>query len=228
MSSRLFLVGPRGARAGLRRLVGDRRLRGRRRRSGSRPASTPTSCGRRSRRSSPSWPGCATSRSRPTSSPRPSVPVGRPRAADGRHPPRRVVDRRPGGAPRPRPDPRRGARGGRGGERRRRPPVAPRAVPRRRTCGWRSVAPRASPAWARPRGCGCPADRCTTPRSTPADAAATHGRPGSDLVLRRASTCELGSLGAGPGRARDARRGGRAGRAGRCSTSPRSAGGPAT
>ena len=43
-----------------------------------------------------------------------AVPVRRPRAADGRDAPRRVVDRRPGGAPRPRPDARGGARRDRG------------------------------------------------------------------------------------------------------------------
>ena len=99
-------VGPRGAGPRLRRVVGARRLRRCRLRSRSRPGSIRRGCRRRSRRSSSSSPGCATSRSRPTELAKAkALPVGRPRAADGRDPPPRVVDRRPGGAPRPRPRP---------------------------------------------------------------------------------------------------------------------------
>ena len=70
------------------------------------------------------------------------VPLRRARAADGRDAPPRVVDRRPGGAPRPGPDARRGARGGRG--RRRRPTSggSPASSSPTRACGSRSSRPR--------------------------------------------------------------------------------------
>ena len=112
--------------------------------------------GRPSRRSWSSSPGCATSPSRPTSSTKAKrYLAGRPRAADGRHAPRRVVDRRPGGAPRPRPDARRGARGRRGRRRRRRSSALAGALFRDDGLRLAAVAPGALPARPRAPACGC-------------------------------------------------------------------------
>ena len=68
-------------------------------RSRSPPESTRPACRRPLTRSSPSWPACATSSFQRRAREGQGVPVRRARAADGRHPPRRVLDRRPGGAP---------------------------------------------------------------------------------------------------------------------------------
>ena len=69
------------------------------------------------------------------------VPRGRPGAAHGRLAPPGVVDRRPGGAPRPRVHARRGARGRRGGPARGDHEARGRAVHATTSCGWR---------WSRP------------------------------------------------------------------------------
>ena len=69
------------------------------------------------------------------------VPAGRPGAADGRDAPPRVVDRRPGGPPRPGPDARRGARGGRRRDARRRPARSPRELFRDEALRMAVVAP---------------------------------------------------------------------------------------
>ena len=75
-----------------------------------------------------------------------ALPLGRARAADGRHAPPRVVDRRPGGAPRPRVHARRGARVRRGRPVRRTSPAWPPSCSATRPCGW--------PSWPRRGTCG--------------------------------------------------------------------------
>ena len=99
------------------------------------------------------------------------VPLRRARAADGRDPPPGVVDRRPGGAPRPRPDARGGARRGRGGRARRTSGASPRelftddgpAAGGRRAGALRRAASSA--------GCGCRRD-ASGDRRRPTDAIA--------------------------------------------------------
>ena len=148
-------VGARGARPRLRRVVRAGRLRRRRRARGLGRGRPGPDCRRRSRRSSSSSPACATS-SVPEAEldQGQALPVRRARAADGRHPPRGVVDRRPGGAPRPGPDARRGARRGRRGRRAGRPAARRPAVPRRSSCGWRrSRRPATCAASSRASGC---------------------------------------------------------------------------
>ena len=130
-------VGPRGARARLRRLVGARRLRRRRRARGLGRGRSGRAAG--GPRGDPGRARAAARRARPGRRAREgqALPLGRPRAADGRHPPRRVVDRRPGGAPRPGPDARGGARGGRGGRRARPSSASPPRSSATTRCGSR-------------------------------------------------------------------------------------------
>ena len=121
----------------------------------------------RSRRSSPSSPGCATSRSRRRSSARPRrYLVRRAGAPDGRDPPRGVVDRRAGGAPRSRPDARRGAGRDRGGRRRRRSSGWPRQLFRDDVLRLAAVAPGPLPARRSTSTSGCPDDDADDAPST--------------------------------------------------------------
>ena len=104
-------VGPRGAGSRLRHRLGPRRLRRCRRPRGLRRGRSRQAC-------RAALEAILAELARLRDEPVPAdelakakaLPVRRAGAADGRDPPRRVVDRRPGGAPRPRPDARRGAR----------------------------------------------------------------------------------------------------------------------
>ena len=125
-----------------------------------------------------------------------ALPLRRARAADGRDAPPGVVDRRPGGAPRPGPHARRGARGGRA-------PSASADVRRLARelftdegCGRRSSRPAPAPPRARAAACGCRVTAtvrgCQTLRSRRRTSAApTWSSPASHL--------RMGSL--GPARA---------------------------
>ena len=172
------------------------------------------------------------------------LPVGRARAADGRHPPPRLVDRRPGGAPRAGPDARRGARGDRRGDRRRHPAGGRRAVPRRRCCGWPSSRRAATGSVSTgPSGCRADRSRPMTGIDEPANGGGRRGRRGRPRSWRAEARAERRAAGRAParpappadrlarprpGRARDAWPGRARSTTRRCSTSPRSAGGPTT
>ena len=139
-----------------------------------------------------------------------ALPRRRAGAADGRHAPRGVVDRRPGGAPRSGPQPRRGARRDRRGGRRGRPAPGPVACSSTTGCAW-PPSRRLATCAASSRDCGCRHDASRrdpagewphTPRR-PADLALArvHLRLGS-LALARAELEMLAGAGEldGPGR----------------------------
>ena len=117
------------------------------------------------------------------------VPLGRPRAADGRHAPPRVVDRRPGGAPRPRVHARRGARGRRGRPVRGRPARSPPSCSATRRCGWRS-SPRRSTCAASTPTCGCRGE----PEAGDATAPATRRGPAGRRCGSARVHLRMGSL----------------------------------